>query len=85
MDVTLAGVKGPDVVECSRKVLLKPHKALAAIPADALFDAAVIPGGLGGATTCAESKEVGALLQRHEKAGKIVAAICAGEEPTLSS
>lgn len=41
------------------------------------FDCIILPGGLGGAKILAESKEVGNLLQKQEKSGKLIAAICA--------
>lgn len=37
----------------------------------------VLPGGLGGAKTLAESKEVGQLLKDQESCGRLIAAICA--------
>lgn len=48
------------------------------------FDAVVLPGGLGGAKALADSKAVGDLLQKQEKAGRICAAICAGPTAFLS-
>lgn len=38
----------------------------------------VIPGGAKGAATLSESKSVQSLLQKFEKLGKFVGAICAG-------
>ena len=43
-----------------------------------LFDAIICPGGLPGAKTIAADSHVKDMLKKHEKAGKIVAAICAG-------
>lgn len=48
------------------------------------YDVVVIPGGLGGAKACAESKIVGDILQQQEKAGRLCAAICAGPTAFLS-
>lgn len=48
------------------------------------YDVVVIPGGLGGAKACAESKLVGEILQQQEKAGRLCAAICAGPTAFLS-
>ncbi|KAJ8956391.1 hypothetical protein NQ318_015129 [Aromia moschata] len=41
------------------------------------YDVLVLPGGLGGSKAMAESKAVGELLKQQEKAGKMIAAICA--------
>lgn len=48
------------------------------------FDVVVLPGGLGGAKALADSKAVGDLLQKQEKAGRICAAICAAPTAFLS-
>jgi protein DJ-1 len=42
------------------------------------YSIAVIPGGAKGAATLSESKSVQSLLQKFEKQGKFVGAICAG-------
>ncbi|KAK8870310.1 hypothetical protein M9Y10_008188 [Tritrichomonas musculus] len=42
-----------------------------------LFDAIVCPGGMPGTKNLAKTKEVIDALHAHEKAGKVVAAICA--------
>lgn len=39
----------------------------------------ILPGGLEGSERLSKSEVVGKLLKEHEKAGKIVAAICAGK------
>lgn len=45
----------------------------------------VLPGGLGGAKALAESDIVGELLQNQEKSGRLIAAICAGNNLTFFS
>lgn len=42
------------------------------------FSIVIIPGGAKGAATLSESKAVQSLLQKFEKQGKFVGAICAG-------
>jgi putative intracellular protease/amidase len=42
------------------------------------YDVIVIPGGLAGAQTISSSSKVQELLASAHKAGKFVAAICAG-------
>ena len=50
----VAGLTGPDVVTCSRKVLIKPDADLAEAVQNGPYDAVVMPGGLQGATTLAK-------------------------------
>merc|ERR1712126_26919 len=44
---------------------------------DFLYDAIVLPGGLGGAEAFCKDKRVGKLLNAHFSQNKVVAAICA--------
>lgn len=48
------------------------------------FDVIVLPGGLGGSKAMAESEVVGQLLKEQEKAGRWIAAICAGKTTKYS-
>lgn len=75
VDVTLAGLDGPEPVLCSRGMTLVPDKALADAPGP--FDVIVLPGGNEGAKRLAASGKVGALLREQERASRDVAAICA--------
>ncbi|XP_063392410.1 protein dj-1beta-like isoform X2 [Cydia fagiglandana] len=76
--VTVAGLDGSAPVLCSRQITLVPDKALADALADTpQYDAVILPGGLEGSDRLSKSSVVGTLLKEHEKAGKIVAAICA--------
>lgn len=52
IDVTLAGVNGPEPVLCSRNVRIVPDISLEKVEAE-VFDAVIVPGGLKGAETCA--------------------------------
>lgn len=52
IEVTLAGVDGPDAVLCSRDVKVVPDVALSTVAGNE-FDAVIVPGGLKGAETCA--------------------------------
>jgi 4-methyl-5(b-hydroxyethyl)-thiazole monophosphate biosynthesis len=44
---------------------------------DGLADAVVVPGGGGGSKALAASAVAGALIRAHDRAGRLVAAICA--------
>lgn len=74
--VTVAGVEGAGVVTCSRGVVIRPDSSLdEALAQD--YDAVILPGGMPGAKTLAESAKVGELLKKQESRNAIVAAICA--------
>jgi len=75
IDVTVAGVDGPEPVRCSRGVVITPDAALDRL--DGEFDVVVLPGGAEGAQRLAKSPKVGSLLRAQESAGRYVAAICA--------
>ncbi|XP_073965129.1 protein dj-1beta-like [Choristoneura fumiferana] len=76
--VILAGLDGCTPVLCSRQVTLVPDQSLAdALANKPEYDAVILPGGLEGSERLSKSSVVGTLLKEHEKAGKIVAAICA--------
>jgi len=74
----IGGLAGCSLVECSRGVKLFPDTLLD----DALklgpFDVVIIPGGLQGAESLANSDKVGAILRDQEERGGWIAAICAG-------
>ncbi|GAB6031346.1 hypothetical protein CHUAL_009129 [Chamberlinius hualienensis] len=76
VEVTLAGVGGPDVVTCSRKVKVLPDVPLVDC-AKENYDVVVLPGGLQGAKILSENPQVGELLRTQENAGRLIAAICA--------
>lgn len=75
IDVIVAGLDGPGPVVCSRKVRIVPDAALADVEGG--FDAVFLPGGAEGARRLAASPAIGALLRERERAGQLVAAICA--------
>lgn len=75
VEVVLAGLDGPGVVTCSRRVAIAPDAALAEVSGS--WDAVVLPGGAEGTERLAASDAVGAILRAREKAGEVVAAICA--------
>ena len=66
------------------QVVLVADCLLKELESDLLFDAVVLPGGGKGAENLAASQEVGAILKRHEKQGKILAAVCAAPTAFLS-
>ncbi len=48
------------------------------------FDIFILPGGMPGATNLAEDKRIGDILKNANKAGKLIAAICASPAVVLS-
>uniref|UniRef100_A0A182MJ24 DJ-1/PfpI domain-containing protein n=1 Tax=Anopheles culicifacies TaxID=139723 RepID=A0A182MJ24_9DIPT len=95
IDVTVALVQESETATgkedliacCSRGVNIKADTTLQsyvekyAATDDGLPDAIILPGGLEGAKAMAQAAAVGTLLERQQKAGKLVAAICAA--PTV--
>ena len=75
VEVTLAGLDGPEPVVCSRQVVVVPDLALREVVGS--FDAVVLPGGSAGAERLAASPEVGARLRHQRDRGGWIAAICA--------
>jgi protein DJ-1 len=78
VEVTVAGLTGAVNMTMSRGVIMGAEKSLKEAVAAGPYDAVILPGGLKGAGSFAESAEVGDLLKEQEKAGRLVAAICAG-------
>lgn len=76
VEVTVGGVPDANPIKCAHEVVIKPDVPIAG--AKGPFDVMILPGGLGGAKNLAQSKEVGQMLKEQEKAGRFVAAICAG-------
>ena len=52
--VTVGGLTGPNIVTCSRQVMIKPDMDLAAAIQNGPYDAIVMPGGLQGANALAK-------------------------------
>uniref|UniRef100_T1IZC7 DJ-1/PfpI domain-containing protein n=1 Tax=Strigamia maritima TaxID=126957 RepID=T1IZC7_STRMM len=78
INVTIAGVAGSDPVKCSRDVVILPDKSLTdAISNAATYDVVILPGGLKGAQNLAANQKVGDILKDQEKAGRLIAAVCA--------
>ncbi|KAF7632800.1 DJ-1_PfpI domain-containing protein [Meloidogyne graminicola] len=76
VNVTIAGLQDENTIICARKAKLHVDVLFKDI-IEKEFDAIVLPGGQPGSDNLAKDHRVGKLLQHHEKAGKIVAAICA--------
>lgn len=74
--MTIAGLEGSGPINCSRKVVIVPDKALTDVSSSE-FDIVILPGGLGGAEAFASSSAVGELLRKQEAAGRWIGAICA--------
>ncbi|KAJ3039940.1 hypothetical protein HDV00_011606 [Rhizophlyctis rosea] len=77
VDVTVAGLNSAQPITCSRHVKIVPDKALSDVQ-DKEFDAFVLPGGMDGAKSFANSEAVKALLKTYQNdSKKTVAIICA--------
>ncbi|CAI2738078.1 unnamed protein product, partial [Dicrocoelium dendriticum] len=74
--VTLGGLQGDGVLKCAHDIGIKANAPLTDLRSK-LYDAIVMPGGLGGAKAMAGSSLVKEMLLAHEKADKYIAAICA--------
>jgi len=76
VEVTIAGLQDEPTIQCSRNAKLNVD-ALFKDVQDQTYDAVILPGGQPGSNNLAADERVGSMLNRHEQAGKIVAAICA--------
>lgn len=75
-EVVAAGLsKG--VVACSRGVKIVPDAAWEEID-PSTFDIIVVPGGAGGVANLRKDARVLDAVRQHVRAGKLVAAVCAG-------
>ena len=75
-DVTAAGLEaGP--LTASRGVRLVPDRKLEGLRADD-FDVLVVPGGAGGVKRLRAHAGVLELVRQFDRAGKTIAAVCAG-------
>ncbi|ODN01166.1 Protein deglycase DJ-1 [Orchesella cincta] len=77
VEVTVAGLNSAGNTVMSRNVVFGAEKSLKDALASAPFDAIILPGGLKGAEAFVESEELGEVLRDQEKAGRLVAGICA--------
>uniref|UniRef100_A0A5S6QDK3 D-lactate dehydratase n=1 Tax=Trichuris muris TaxID=70415 RepID=A0A5S6QDK3_TRIMR len=76
LNVVVAGLGGDRPHECSRGVKIVPDKSFGAGKEDK-YDVVILPGGMGGAKLFCANEEVGQLLRKQEKEGRLIAAICA--------
>ncbi|XP_075144914.1 dj-1beta [Haematobia irritans] len=75
ISVTVAGLS-EEPVKCSRDVVIVPDTSLEKVKANK-YDVVVLPGGLGGSQSLAESTLVGEILKQQEQENRIIGAICA--------
>ncbi|XP_046388929.1 protein dj-1beta [Ischnura elegans] len=73
--VDVAGLDGTAPVKCSRDVVISPDISLDDA-SSCVYDVVVLPGGKAS-QTLADSEKVGNVIREQEKAGRLVAAICA--------
>ena len=74
VEVTIAALKdGP--VKAAYGTTIVPHTVVDEI--EGLYDGLVLPGGMENAESLAEHPKVIELVKKHNRAGKMVAAICA--------
>uniref|UniRef100_A0AC34G3Z8 DJ-1/PfpI domain-containing protein n=1 Tax=Panagrolaimus sp. ES5 TaxID=591445 RepID=A0AC34G3Z8_9BILA len=74
VDVTLASLENELTFICVQKTKITADNLFKNLENNE-YDAVVIPGG-PGSKNAAEHQALGTFLQRHEKAGKILGAIC---------
>lgn len=80
-EVTISGIdSGP--IQGAYGTTIIPHTTVD--KAEGLFDAIVFPGGRRNAQSLARNKQVIEIIQRHDVAHKIVAAICASPSHVLA-
>ncbi|XP_035216745.1 Parkinson disease protein 7 homolog, partial [Stegodyphus dumicola] len=74
--VTIAGLQGAVPTKCSRDVVIVPDISIQDATKEN-YDVVILPGGLKGAESLAQSDIVKGILQSQEKNGRLIAAICA--------
>ena len=84
LQVVLAGLDSSSPVSCSRGVVIVPDMSLEEAMQQGPYDVVVLPGGARGARELAASSRVKEVLGEQEKAGRIIAAVCAGPTALLS-
>ncbi|MEI6090042.1 MAG: DJ-1 family glyoxalase III [bacterium] len=73
-----------EIITCSNGVRIIPDKHIDEIPDNTEFDAIIIPGGMKGIDNLDLSEKLEFLLERHNKAGRLIGAICAAPLLLLS-
>lgn len=73
--VSMAGL-GASVIRGAHDISIQADLRLEEV-AETLFDAIILPGGMGGTQNLLASETTTTLLKRHAQAGKLVTAICA--------
>ena len=84
ISVTLAGIDSSAPVTCSRDIRILPDVSLDEASTQGPYDVVILPGGLGGSKRLAESQKVKEVLAAQEKAGQLVAAVCAAPSALLA-
>lgn len=75
----MAGLLDANQQICSRNVILGVERSLKDAKGGGPYDAILLPGGAKGAEAFVANEELGELLREQDKAGRIVASICAGK------
>jgi protein DJ-1 len=78
VEVTVAGLHGANIQICSRQVIIGVESSLQGASSGGPYDAILLPGGAKGAEAFVACEELGELLREQDRAGRIVASICAG-------
>ncbi|KAG8007688.1 Protein/nucleic acid deglycase DJ-1, partial [Nibea albiflora] len=82
--VTVAGLTGPEPVQCSRNVVICPDASLEDASKQGPYDVVLLPGGMPGAQNLAESPAVKEVLKDQDGRKGLIAAICAGPTALLA-
>lgn len=76
IEVTSASLKGSLLVKGAHAIEIKADTSLADVT-EKLFDAVILPGGMGGTNNLLASDDVRDILIRHAGQSRLVSAICA--------
>nr|BAM68888.1 DJ-1 [Dugesia japonica] len=77
IDVVIVGMEGSGNVKLAHKTVIVVEKSLADVKTT-LYDALIIPGGMGGVKAMSANENVKEMLYNHQKNKKVIGAICAG-------
>lgn len=75
IEVVVAGIS--EVITTAHNIKIIPDVLLTKISKNDIFDAIVLPGGLGGVNMFMASEHLIDLIQIHHSHGKLIAAVCA--------
>ena len=75
IQLSMAGI-GTTAIRGAHDIVMQTDLLLEDV-GDTLFDAIILPGGMGGTENLLGSESTASLLKHHAEAGKLICAICA--------